>query len=115
MNPNYQRDLRLDNASNPCYWCTSEVAASALRCPHCRMWRIDIYKGRVLTYTFLIIWLMHSFTGLYFNWWGDLQDLWGFTLSVLISVNGWLNLILLAAFWIYYIKTSRKIGMFWWV
>lgn len=111
----YQTDIHSDKSHNTCYWCKSEIITTALRCPNCRMWRMDIYEGKVLTYTFMIIWLIHFITGLYYNFWGEILLIWPFTLKMITSFNGWINLILLGTFWIIYIRTSRKIGTFWWV
>ncbi len=101
-------------SQNHCEWCQSEQKDSFLKCHNCRMWRKDIYIGRSQTYSFMALWLIHFFAGLYLNYWTIEANFLDFTLQMMTSVSGCINFTLLGLFWFFYFKTSQKIGTMWW-
>ena len=97
-----------------CEWCSTEIPASALKCPNCKSWRKDINNEKIICYS------ISGFGGLILGW-GLASGAWStftrsFSLDTFFSTaSGWVAVIFIAASIYYYVKVSKKIGTWWWL
>ena len=115
-----------------CEWCAKSIPQQAIKCPHCRGWRKDIYKDRIKCYFWSAIGGISMglfIAGYRLGWWHELKTSPGQLGSLfpsyefsfeafLTSYSGiiiFIGIILgVLLSLVYGVKVSRKIGSWWW-
>ena len=116
-----------------CEWCTKEMPENAIACPHCGKLRKDIWRDKILSYTFTAL-LVFPLIFLLGGTWGrlDYAEPWyeyerGFFVrygvfsfaNFISSASGFFITILFIIFIIgavyYYVSASKKLGTWVWI
>lgn len=101
---------------NVCGWCGVKMNPEAVKCPKCQKWRKDIYKERIICYTFLAFSSIFVFIAVMNSFVYNLFSGATFSFKVFFSsIYFWISIILDIPTLVYYSKISKKIGTWWWV
>ncbi len=103
-----------ENEIRVCEWCSTDIPATAVKCPNCKGWRKDIHNERIICYGLSILGGLALGFGVALGAWSRAGSVFSFDVF-LSRIDGWLVIALLVGSTVYYVRVSKKIGTWLWI